>query len=237
MASLVLRIKTLLYKPYSFFRKIYFKNFKTADKGFNAYSKNNNIKKLQIGCGTNILEGWLNTDIEERDKKVYYLDAGAEYPFEDNSFDYIYSEHIFEHLDITQAETMLKECYRALKPGGKFRLTTPDLAFLADIYANPDSEHNVRYVKWASDSFIPYNKKYNYNPIFVINNFHLDWGHKIIYDKESLSYMLEQFGFSDIKRYDIGESEDPVFVNIEKHGEVIPKEFNKLETMVLEGRK
>ena len=45
---------------------------------------------LNLGCGPNILEGWLNTDIEPIDDRVVYLDAGKPFPFEDETFDFIF---------------------------------------------------------------------------------------------------------------------------------------------------
>ena len=55
------------------------------------------IKALHLGCGNNILKGWLNTDITTYDN-ISYLNAEHPFPIEDNTLDYIFSEHMFEHL-------------------------------------------------------------------------------------------------------------------------------------------
>jgi predicted SAM-dependent methyltransferase len=55
--------------------------------------------------------------------------------FEDNTFDYIFSEHMIEHVDHDGAVAMLRECYRVLKPGGTICMATPDLAVIVGLLA------------------------------------------------------------------------------------------------------
>lgn len=49
---------------------------------------------------------------------------GARLPFHDTAFDLILCEHVFEHLE--KPEEVLKECHRALKPGGALVFLTPN---------------------------------------------------------------------------------------------------------------
>lgn len=96
-----------------------------------AYLNNNPIAKLQIGCGPNLLPGWLNTDISLEDCKqgAVYMNVGEPFPLPDESIDYVYSEHLFEHLTYAQAVNMLRECHRVMKPNGVMRISTPNLVF------------------------------------------------------------------------------------------------------------
>ena len=90
--------------------------------------------KLQLGCGNHPLDGWLNTDASPRAADVMRLDAARRFPFPDDAFAYVYSEHMIEHVSFRSAERALAESFRVLAPGGKIRVSTPDLAFLIDLW-------------------------------------------------------------------------------------------------------
>ena len=195
----------------------------------------NQTCKLQIGSGPNALEGWLNTDINPTNENVLKLDATGTLPFDDCTFDYVFSEHLIEHLEYQDGIQFVRECYRVLKPSGKIRVSTPDFRFLIELYAEKKTELQERYIVWAVDSFLSHIGIYR--DTFVINNFFRDWGHKFIYDYKTLRDVLEKCGFINITRYNPGESDDKDFQGIEAHGLVIPDEFNELESMVLEGAK
>lgn len=235
--------KKLYHNPPAYFVNYYkTKRLKLKSKPIlQKYLKAKGIKKLQIGCGYNILEGWLNTDLIYRKNEVAYLDAGKKFPLPDESFDYIYSEHIFEHLTLTQGLSMLRECYRVLKPGGHIRLATPDLDFLINMYNDPKKKIHQEYVIWSTENFIKeVSNNFNedeYLTSFVVNNFFRDWYHKVIYNFESLKLVLEKTGFTEIQRKEIGQSDIEVFSGLEKHGEIIPEAFNDLETIVVEAEK
>jgi predicted SAM-dependent methyltransferase len=46
--------------------------------------------------------------------------------FDDCSFDFIFSEHFFEHLTMVEAMALLRECRRVLSPKGVIRIVVPD---------------------------------------------------------------------------------------------------------------
>ena len=58
-------------------------------------------------------------------KNLYYQ-KGDKLPFENDSIDFIYSEHFFEHLFFDEALSLMQECYRILKPNGVIRTCVPD---------------------------------------------------------------------------------------------------------------
>lgn len=209
-------------------------SFLSRQARINNYLQAVEIPKLQLGSGENILQGWLNTDLDPS-KNTVFLDARRSFPFRDNIFSYIFCEHLIEHLDYQEGEFMLRECFRSLKPGGKIRIATPDLKFLIELYAPEKNEIQKRYISWATDSFLPGLKIYK--DIFIINNFFQNWGHKFIYDFETLNNALGKAGFINIIDFCAGSSKDVNFQNIESHGKCIPDEFNKLETMAIEAEK
>jgi predicted SAM-dependent methyltransferase len=190
------------------------------------------LKKLQIGCGTHPLDGWLNSDFYPKSKEHIHLDATKRFPLADETLDYVYCEHMIEHINYPSGHSMLKECFRVLKVGGKVRVATPDLAFLIDLYRPDKSPLQVDYVMAGSiycNAPVPYDT-------FVINNFVRDWGHQFIYDEKTLRYSLEQAGFEEITRFGLSQSHDAALQNLEFESRRPPGMLN-LETMTFEGTK
>lgn len=195
-------------------------------------------KKLHLGCGSNFLPSWTNTDYPPKNDSVIQLDATQSFPFDDNTFDYVFSEHMIEHISFEGGLSMIKESYRVLKSGGKIRLSTPDLKFLIDLHQNPTKEINQKYINWAVDMF--WGNKI-YLPGMVFNNFVRNWGHAFIYDTDTLSYSLTAAGFKNITTCKIGESNDLDLKNLENETRRVrkgmPSGFLQLETFTLEGTK
>ena len=201
-----------------------------------AYLKTPGPKKLQIGTSNNVLEGWLNTDIEPRHQTVTYLDTTRRLPFDDGAFDYILAEHMIEHIEHSAAEFMLRECFRVLKPGGRLRVATPDLGVLLALRSPEKTLDQERYIDWCSQRFAPNAKECR--EVFVINNAVRAWGHCFLYDAETLLSALRASGFHDVKFYKPGISDDPNLRGLESHGKEIGDEgINQFETMVAECRK
>ena len=97
------------------------------------YLRQHGPKKLHLGCGQNAIPGWLNTDYYPRRQDILHLDATKPFPLPAESFDYVFSEHMIEHITYHDGLTMLKESRRVLKPGGRIRISTPDLKFLIEL--------------------------------------------------------------------------------------------------------
>ena len=198
------------------------------------YFSRERVRKLHIGCGGNILNGWLNSDCNSINPGVISLDATKVFPLNNDQFDYVFSEHMIEHINFSQGFAMLLECHRILKPGGKLRISTPDLLFLIDLYRAEKSELQKEYIKWATDNFIkaaPY-----YSDTFVINNYVRDWGHMFIYDENVLRYSLTKAGFEEIVKCDVNESGCTELRGLE-NDDRMPSAFLKLESLVLEAAK
>ncbi len=205
----------------------------------NSYLKSNQLKKLHLAAGMNYLTGWLNTDIASKDRKVIYLDVTKPFPFEDNTFDYIFGEHLIEHLTYKQGGRMLYECWRVLKPGGKIRLATPDLETFVGLFNKDKNGMNQRFVKWNTGKFLSKLAKHKiYSATFVINSIFYNHGHKFIYDIKTLNSSLEKAGFKNIVPFSYGESNDEHLRAIESHGKAVDnEEMAKFETLILEAVK
>ena len=201
-----------------------------------AYCRDHDQPRLHIGCGGNALSGWLNTDLDPASDDVVYLDATAPFPLDDARFVHVFSEHMIEHLDWSGGQAMLRECYRILRPGGRIRVATPDLAFLIDLYRADKSEVQRRYVEWSAKTHLPPDGPGALDS-FVINHFFRAWGHRLIYDFDALKLALEEIGFAEVVRHALGSSNAPALRGLERHGDAIPPEFNLLETLVVEAAK
>jgi predicted SAM-dependent methyltransferase len=199
------------------------------------YFRSHQTRKLQIGAGRNALKGWLNTDRDTAlSKETVFMDARKKLPFDVSTFDYIFCEHFIEHLDYRDGLRFVHECYRVLKLGGTLRISTPDLSFLIELFTENKTELQQRYIRWAVDSHTDFGI---YIDTFVINNFFRSWGHKFIYDYKTLKDLMTRCGFADIRTYNPGESDDKNLEGLESHDREIGKEFNKLESLILEGTK
>jgi predicted SAM-dependent methyltransferase len=195
-------------------------------KQIEAYLRAHDVRKLQLGAAENIRAGWLNTDLHGYDRRdeLVYLDARKRFPLPDAAFDLVYSEHMIEHLTYAEGQQCLRECLRVLRPGGMIRIATPSLERLAALY--DDGEVAERYVRWAVETLGP--EVDQPLPGVVINNFFRSWGHRFVYDPQTLRHAMTQAGFVDVEQVPLGD--------LERHLAELP-EFNELETFVLEAKR
>lgn len=204
-----------------------------ARKEIEAYAGSRQVKKLHLGCGHNILEGWLNTDIGCTGS-ITYVDVKKPLPIENGTFDYIFTEHVIEHLSYAHGAAMLAECLRVLKPQGKLRIATPDLEFLFKLY-NPDKTAlEQSYIKWCVENFIPWAG--SSQDVFVINNFYTGFGHLFIYNEKVLGDTLRGAGFSTVEKKELGQSDDAALRGLENVSRQ-PPGFLALESLALEATK
>ena len=86
-----------------------------------------------------------------------YLDLSTSpLGFADETFDAVYAYHVFEHLIPSHGERCAQEIFSALKPGGIFRLSVPDLETTCRDYlhaleaaAAESTRQNVVRYRWA----------------------------------------------------------------------------------------
>ncbi len=228
-------------RPYELLKAVYFgllviKRRLTGTDYFikRKYLASHGVKKLQLGTGRNNKEGWLNSDLRPLSGQVLYLNARRRFPFEDGTFDYVYSEHMIEHLPFRDGLKMLAECRRVLKPGGVLRISTPDLQFLIDLCGPEKSDLQKRYLRWSVDTYMP--EALSADEAFVVNLFMRNWAHRFIYSETVLRQALERSGFEDVRRWPILQSGDEHLKNLENVGRM-PADFLALESMVCEARK
>jgi len=190
------------------------------------------VRKLQIGCGANLLDDWLNTDVNPT-PRIIFLDATRRLPFANSTFNYVFCEHMIEHIEYQKAAQFVREVYRILRPGGKFRAAIPDLRFVIELYGEVKNDARQEYISWMFNQLHDFDVELD---SVVINYLMRGFtpAHKFIYDFKTLKMLLVKNGFSDIISYGPGESDDEQLKGVEGHGRMVPRKFNDMETLVVE---
>lgn len=153
------------------------------------------MKKLHLGCGErNFGEDWIHIDNSQYEH-IKYHDVCNLSQFKNNSVGLIYASHLIAYFDRDEVIMVLNEWKRVLKPGGTLRIATPHLRNMMYLYVfrNLPIENFLGplYGKWKT------NDKYVY--------------HKTVYDFESLTKLLLDVGFKNIKMYDWRKTEHAQF--------------------------
>jgi predicted SAM-dependent methyltransferase len=164
---------------------------------------------LHVGCGGSIKPGWLNTDRYNADADTY-LDARNPFPFADDSFALIFTEHMIEHLEIDSIRGFLGELFRVLRPGGTCRITCPNLEIYAKAYLERDEAFFAEVMQGTEYKRQKYPElgwvvRSNGAAFMtgIVKHFH---GHRWMYDFETLQACLGEIGFTDIVQQQCGVS-------------------------------
>lgn len=161
----------------------------------------NNPLKLHLGSGSVTLDGWVNIDLEAPGADML-LDLRKPLPFTDSSVSHVYSEHVIEHIEYEEAQALLREIRRVLRPDGVLRLSTPDLAWIVLNYVGGLTEGWG--ALWQPGT-----------PARLLNQALRYWGHCFVYDRPEMLRILTDAGFGDVRFVEWGASEDPVLDGIE----------------------
>jgi len=84
--------------------------------------------KLNIGCGFNKLDGYVNVDqFPECAPDVLWNLEETPWPFAESSVDELVAHHVLEHLgqETKVFFEIMKELYRLMSHGGRLRITVP----------------------------------------------------------------------------------------------------------------
>jgi SAM-dependent methyltransferase len=79
--------------------------------------------KLNLGCGANIRNDWINCDFIKQNNINLLLDLSTYLPFKNESVDEILISHVLEH--IQNWENTIQEIIRILKPNGRLTIMVP----------------------------------------------------------------------------------------------------------------
>jgi predicted SAM-dependent methyltransferase len=146
--------------------------------------------KLNLGSGQEPLDGFVNIDFVGAPVDLaWHLGDGV--PFADGTVDAVLSEHVLEHLTLPQAQGVLHEAFRVLRPGGALRVSVPDAGLLLRSYAGTSDND------WALQ--FP-TRMLAVDALFYEND------HRTMYDNTLMIALFEIAGFAEVAERVSGES-------------------------------
>ena len=88
--------------------------------------------KLNLGCGNDIKEGYVNVDFRATHPSVKICDLSKRpWPFASSSIDEILMLDFLEHFPVADTDVILKECYRIMKLNSIIEIQVPDFDHVA----------------------------------------------------------------------------------------------------------
>lgn len=187
--------------------------------------------RVNIGCGKTPIKGWINFDnslaiklanspflffltkilklinnqqvknIEwNKRNEIHFADATKKIPLKDNSVECVYTSHMIEHLSRPGVTLFLNEVHRILKDGGILRISVPDLKIVTENYLSEGDAN-----KFMEKLFVeapPINSLKEKLQLFFIGYRHHQW----MYDGKSLSNLIKNLGFKNVKVCKKGET-------------------------------
>lgn len=149
--------------------------------------------KINLGCGPrNFGKDWYHVDggnYEHLDSKdIFNL------PHNRGSVDLIYTSHLIAYFNRDEIKPIISKWVKKLKPGGVFRVATPDFSIITRLVSEGyplDNFLGPLYGKMEMDGKQIY--------------------HKTTYDFDSLKELLEECGLHSVTLYDWRETEHADF--------------------------
>tara|TARA_R100000008_G_C3551337_1_gene150584 strand:- start:237 stop:827 length:591 start_codon:yes stop_codon:yes gene_type:complete len=139
---------------------------------------------LNIGSGDVILpEPFENLDGREIPGVEHVVQGLDKLPFEDNTFDLVYSAHTLEHFARNEVEKVLKEWVRITKVGGIVRLSVPDFEQMIKVYEKTDKRiENIL------------------GPVMGGQTYDYEY-HYCLFDKRSLTELMNRCGLTAVHKW------------------------------------
>lgn len=84
------------------------------------------VEKLNVGCGEDHREGWLNVDVDESVAPDTVVDIErTPWPWDRSSFSEVLIDNVLEHIRPGAREDVIEELHRVTEPGGTVVIRTP----------------------------------------------------------------------------------------------------------------
>ncbi len=111
-----------------------------SQKKLKKFTMKNKEIKLNLGCGNDYKEGYVNIDINKNVRADIYANFIEKIPFKSNSASEIFCKNLFEH--IPNPLKFLMEIKRVLKIGGRAVIITSNASYLIYHFPRKKAYHD-----------------------------------------------------------------------------------------------
>ena len=120
------------------------------------------MKKLNLGCGKDLKQGYLNVDFYDLPMPAKVADtmrcdlSSFPWPFKDDSASEILMLDFLEHFEYSKTRTILQEVWRVLEKDGFVDIQVPDFTECAKamLYHSPYNCNSCGYVFTDADGYL-----------------------------------------------------------------------------------
>ena len=193
----------LFFLPESVVQNIGFETYSYFGRAFSKPLKLGQGKNyVNLGCGPNLVKGWINIDFFAAKGIDYAADLRYPLKIADASVDGIFSEHTFEHLAYADADRLLSECHRIMKPGTRIRIVVPDVSLFVSNYSSGNDAWFAEWERLYFTGSIDAERRQRRmgSPLEALSFVTQEYGHRSCWDFQTFSNHLRANGFSDIVR-------------------------------------
>lgn len=149
------------------------------------------IIRLNLGCGKKLLDGYVNCDLPDNHSGIK-PDVECDLrklPFPDDYADEVMAVHVLEHFYQWEAESVIQEWIRVLKPNGRLVLELPCFEKILKLACDPaiqtDNTKVLVFVYWG---------------LYGDQRYRTDsMQHKWCYSSGMLIHLLREMGLKDLR--------------------------------------
>lgn len=172
----------------------------------NTLRKHLKRRRLEIGPGEKRIDGFETLNIVKNTNTDYVADASQKLPFNDETFNIVYSSHALEHIPWFKTKDVLIEWIRIIKKGGVLEIWVPDGEKICEAFVKGEKENTNKYTE--KDGWYRYNDEkdnciWASGRIFTYgdgsgNINHQNW-HHALFSKRYLIKLFKECGLKSIK--------------------------------------
>jgi predicted SAM-dependent methyltransferase len=152
------------------------------------YTGKKNLR-LHLG-GWETKPGWTIVNVEDKPGVDVIGSCSDLSMFEDGSVAEIYASHVYEHLGYQdELPKAFAEAKRVLMPGGRLRISVPDMDVLCQLFLHPNAQASA-------------NEQYKIMRMMMGGQIEPFDFHKVAFSHNILVALLKPYGFKDFRRMD-----------------------------------